>query len=158
MTINGIIQFDSALVLDKRARSWCRLPYASHKHGCPKFGKCALCPPKVCLFKDFIDTTKPMWLYYIEFDLAAHMAAKKQKHPKWTERQCRNLLYWQPTVNKELRMLVENACPENLARTFCPEAMGVNVIKTARNAGLNVSYRPRTLVYKIAIAGYPANS
>ena len=33
------------VVVDYRARDWCRLPYPDHPRGCPNFGRRADCPP-----------------------------------------------------------------------------------------------------------------
>ena len=41
----------------------------------------------------------------------------------------------------------------NWARTFCPEAMGVNVTATMKNLGVKLEWPPETVVHKVAIIG-----
>jgi hypothetical protein len=44
---------------------------------------------------------------------------------------------------------------ERMVYTVRPEAMGVNVIQTARNIGIPIETKPFTTVYKIALVGFP---
>jgi len=74
----------------------------------------------------------------------------KEKLPHWTERQCRNLLYWQPTVKKELRRVVEEEYPDCKV-TYIPEAMGVNVFLTCQKLGIPIERNPQHYVHKIAM-------
>jgi predicted metal-binding protein len=145
------------LRLNPKAREWCKLPYPDHPKGCPNYDKKATCPPKAPLFCDFVEITKPVYMIAVGFDLAQHVDRMKGLHTNWTDRQARCVLYWQGGVNKILR----NYCnyflkyyPETVVTT-CPEAMGVNVIETARYNGLPVELKPIKNVFKIALAGIP---
>ena len=146
------------LVVDYRAREWCRLPYPDHPKGCPNYDHKATCPPRVCMVESFVDITKPLWLIVEPFDLSAHIAKMLKSHPDWSSRQARCVLYWQGGVNRRL----EKACQEFVqgnekVYTICPEAMGVDVIHTARKAGLTIHPRPVDWVFKIGLVGTGAS-
>ncbi|MFX1536121.1 MAG: DUF2284 domain-containing protein [Promethearchaeota archaeon] len=148
------------LAIDYRARYWCRKPYPDHQQGCPNYGKKKECPPQAPLIEDFLDLTKQHWFVVVIFDLIFHARKMKDKHPNWTEKQCRCVLYWQNTVRKELRTacdLFANRHPDELVYTLIPEAMGVHVIRTARLVGLPIKARPKDVIYKIALIGYTNN-
>jgi len=87
---------------------------------------------------DVLDTNKPTYIAFSTFDLAAHVAKMKDRHPDWTDRQLKNVLYWQPASRKLLRekiKLAQDMTECDLVIT-CPEAMGVNVYMTCRVSGL----------------------
>lgn len=73
-----------------------------------------------------------------EFDLQAHALSMKKKHPEWSDRQCRCVLYWQGKSRKQLKERTQAAVAHlgTDAVSTCPEAMGVNVFVTARLSGL----------------------
>ena len=142
------------LVIDYRAREWCKLPYPNHPFGCPNYGMRDSCPPNAPLIQDYIDLSQPLWLTVIVFNLAEHILKMKQGHPSWSDRQAKCVLYWQGSVNKELRLQSSRfAKANNLLYTLCPEAMGVQVIKTAQLIGIPIKPRPTDYVYKIALLG-----
>lgn len=136
------------LVIDMRAREWCKLPYPRHPKGCPNYGQRKTCPPQAPLITEWADLSKPIYFAVIEFNLAEHMAKMRQKHPLWSEAQLRCCLYWQGKVNKLLR---EYALSFGGKCTMCPEAMGVNVIESAKRAGLPIRIKPQGKIYKIAL-------
>lgn len=145
------------LRINYKAREWCRLPYPDHPEGCPNYGnqKHFHCPPNAPLIRDFIDIERRVYLIIVEFDLLTH--AMKYLAKGWSKRQARCCLYWQNTVNKQLDtkcQLFKWTHPDMIT-TRCPEGMGVNVITTAKLAGLPIKAKPKDIVYKIALAGYP---
>lgn len=146
------------LVIDYRSRDWCKLPYPGHPQGCPKFNIKSTCPPQVCLIEDFIDVNRLMWLAAVGFNLKDHMDWMRVRHPKMTDRQARCVLYWQSSVNRQLedhaKYLTRTEHPRTIYTT-CPEAMGVQVIKTAQMAGIRIKPQPDDIVFKIALIGYP---
>jgi len=157
--MNGVVEVTGNLVLNPRAREWCKLPYPNHPRGCPNYGKKDTCPPKVPFLQDVFDLTKPHWFIYTTFDLESHKKKMKSRHPDWTELQCRCVLYWQSRVNKSLK---EKAIEfvktkRGVAHTSCPEAMGVDVIKSLKNQGLPISnsFSDLKTVYKAIFVGYP---
>lgn len=151
------IDATSRLVLEPDAREWCKLPYPGHPKGCPNYGEKDHCPPNAPWIEDWIDLCKPHWIIVCIFDLGHFELRMKKRHPDWSERQCRCVLYWQNTVKKRLR----ERCEENVrlrpgaVYTLLPEAMGVNVIVTAMQLGIPIQPKPDGRVYKIALMGYP---
>jgi len=128
---------------DAESGVWCQLPYLGHPGGCPNFNHSDRCPPKAPILLDYFHPGRPFYLVHSEFDLKAHAARMKEKHPGWTERQCRCVLYWQSQSRKQLADRVWVAAlrmkQSRIPRyTTCPEGMGVNVFLTARLAGLNL--------------------
>jgi hypothetical protein len=77
-------------------------------------------------------------------------------HPNWSNRQARCVLYWQGSVNKELKRVALMAKWEHPdADIFLtPEAMGVDVIKTMQNLGFPIETQPIQTVFKVALLAY----
>lgn len=150
------------IVYDPRARNgiWCCNPYPGHPKGCPNF-------PKGCTVKtrpDFNEIKDQYdWYAIIEiFNLADHIQLMRSKHPHWTDRQCRNPLYWQGTVREKLRAKAEYAAGQrNQYRHYLnneniildiPEACGINVFETMAKVGVIIEREPR-IVRKIMLVG-----
>ncbi len=122
-----------------KVQDFCRLPYPGHPKGCPNYGVKKHCPPKAPYITKILDITKPMYLVFSTFDLAAHMRKMHRRHPKWTERQLRNVYYWQNTSRAQLRqrmLQVAMDVPTITVLIPAPEAYGVNMYVTCRHAGL----------------------
>jgi len=138
------------VVYDERARdgTWCQAPYPNHKKGCPNFPKCIEERPR---FKAYQGYT--WYAVTEEFDLAAHAEKMKAKHPHWTNRQCRNLLYWQGGVRKRLRIKAEGFCYSSTDVLLdIPEANGVNVFATMAKHGVFLKANP-DYVTKVMLVG-----
>ena len=79
----------------------------------------------------------------------------KKRHPEWSEPQCRNLLYWQKTVNKNLRekakQYLGSLKEEDMRLIEVPEATGINVFQTCANAGIYLEKNPGKQVTKIML-------
>lgn len=144
------------LVTTGSAGEWCKLKYPGHNKGCPNYGKTDRCPPECKPVSDYFDLSKPLYLVHSEFDLDSHAARMKDKHPKWSDRQCRCVLYWQPRSRKQLKERIATALfslPVNFVATT-PEAMGVNVYATARLSGLNLErIRDLSICRHVALVG-----
>lgn len=150
-----IFEITGSLDIDMDARKWCLLSYPGHPNGCPNYGKSEYCPPKVPIITKAFNLAKPHWFIAIEFNLETHAQFMKAKHPQWSDKQCRCLLYWQGTVKKELRILAQSFIQQEKEYSYSliPEAMGVNVFTTANKHGLKLQRNPKSLVYKIAFLG-----
>jgi hypothetical protein len=140
------------VVYDRRARNgtWCRLPYPGHPKGCPNF---PVCPSKQYDFHELLSWTH--WYAVIEeFDLLAHALRMKSIHPTWTERQCRNLLYWQGGVKSRLKSKAKALyeCERGDVLLEIPEACGVNVFETMAKVGINIERHP-DMVRKVMLIG-----
>lgn len=144
------------LTIDYRAREWCKLPYPLHPKGCPNYRHKYGCPPKTPLVEDVIDLEKSCWLVVVEFDLGSHIERMLSLHPDWSNRQARCVLYWQGTVNRELKLRSFVAKTEypNADIFLTPEAMGVHVIKTMQSLGFPIETQPARRVFKVALLAY----
>lgn len=145
------------LCVDIRTRDWCKFPYPGHPDGCPNYGTRAGCPPIAPLVQDFIDLGQPHWFMIVEFDLRLHKERMWEHHPNWSERQASCVLYYQGGINKALREGIatfQRDHPGTIS-TLKPEAMGINVIKTLRRIGVVIEVKPKAIVTKVALLGYP---
>jgi len=150
-----IIKVNNKLCIDLRAREWCKLPYPNHSKGCPCYGKKDTCPPKIKIVGEIFNLNKDLWFVIEKFDLKVHAVRMKQKHPNWSDKQCKCVLYWQAGVRKKLRILTEEFVKDkDYIWTNCPEAMGVNVFKTFHKLGLVMKRNP-DIVNKVALVGFP---
>ena len=107
---------------------------------------------------DFIDLEQPHWFVVERFDLKTHKERMLFAHTDWSDRQAKCVLYWHGTVKKRLREKTEAFIQSHpgAVYTLLPEAMGVNVIVTARRLGIPIEIKPENIVHKISLVGYPA--
>jgi len=143
------------VVIDLRARDWCKLPYPNHLRGCPNYGKKAGCPPKAPLFESFVES--PFTLVAVGFNLAEWTKKMKDKHPNWSDRQTRCCLYWQGKVRKVLREECNRIASDDELILYNPEAMGVHVFKTCELVDVKLERNPQNIVWKVAIIGKDRN-
>ena len=133
-------KIDGLIINKDAATKWCLLPYPGHPKGCPNYNKPGeiTCPPVAPFVWDVFD--HPLWLITAEFDLGAHVAGMARKFPDWSDRQLRNVLYWQGGNKKVLRQRTMRGMRLTglKAYTYRPEAMGVNVYATAALAGIKL--------------------
>lgn len=143
-------------VINGTVRKLCYTPYPNHPKGCPNYGKRESCPPQAPYFKSVFDMSKPIYAIYNVFNLGEHVEKMWAKHPGWTDRQLRCVLYWQGTARKRLREKIGEfmlAHPEVDIVETCPEAMGVNVTATMAAVGIELEWPPVNVAYQIALAG-----
>ena len=146
------------LVHSKKVMDWCGLPYPGHPKGCPNFnsGK-QKCPFETKYITEILDIQKPMFLVWGEFDLGSHVKIMKEKHPNWTGRQCRNILYWQSRSKKQMRIRAAQLSNMLDANKMIEmgEAHGVNLYATALNSGLKLEkIKDLKICRHIAIIGW----
>jgi predicted metal-binding protein len=142
----------------KSPKSLCVKPYHGHKKGCPNYGKYTLCPPDAPMFDEIFDMTKDIYCVYYAYDIKSHMEKMKKKHPDWSDRQLRNVLYWQGTAKKLHREKIKEFLKEYEPlgyEVISPEATGVDATKTLENAGIILEWPPKNKSYRIAFAGVP---
>lgn len=142
-------------VIDYSVRKLCTKPYHGHPKGCPNFNKKPSCPPLAPYFDQVYDLTKPIFAICNVFDFKGHVEKMRAKHSNWSERQLRCVLYWQNSARKQLkRHIIEFLRQHRGYRVEpCPEAMGVNVTETMKNAGVILEWPPENVVYQIALVG-----
>lgn len=140
-------------------RSKCVLEYKNHKKGCPNYGKKMSCPPIVPMFDQIFDISQPIYAIFSKYDLSSHVEKMRIRHPEWSETQLLNVLYWQGTARKNLKNKIndfnKSFREKGYYSTLLPEAMGVNVTMTLKNAGIALEWPARKVVYKVAFAGVP---
>ena len=142
------------IVYDIRARdgTWCTLPYPDHPKGCPNFPDCVMAKPHIHS-TNLLDRS---WYAVLEeFDLKKHAEEMKKKHPNWSDRQCRNLLYWQNGVRSRLRKKTEsyiNPLSDDIILEI-PEACGINMIETMSKAGIKIQTDHPDNVIKVMLIG-----
>ena len=151
----GIIQV-SRIITSRKTGEWCQYPYPNHPKGCPNYGRDG-CPPKTLFISEIVDLRRPVYLAFSEFNLERHVSNMRLKHPTWSERQLRNVLYWQGTSRKQMRQRARIArlygCGDIVLT--CPEAHGVNVYATCFCSGLKLQKIERlTICRHIALVGY----
>ena len=132
---------------------WCTLPYPSHKHGCPNFGKSEGCPP---LAPYFLDVYKPeVFVAFMRFDFGQYLEKKRHLHPDWTLRALVNPRHFQGHLDSKLRSFVDSELIkpdfENFYAVHNTEAMGVNMHLTVRKAGVELEWPPRKNMYRVTL-------
>lgn len=147
-------------VLDQSVRGLCCKAYPNHPKGCPNFNKRDTCPPNSPMMDNFLDLSKKVMAVCVHFNLGQHVGRMKEKHPKWSQRQLECCLYWQGTARKWLKQEIAYNITRNalfdgyeLVSTDCPEAMGVNVSETMKEAGIVLEWPPKEIVRKVAFIG-----
>jgi len=143
-------------VIDISVRGICISSYPGHPRGCPNFNHADRCPPRAPIFDLYFDLSYPVYALIQEFDLRKHRTRMKEAHPKWSERQCSCVLYWQKSARKALRErcmgFIGNMCQAGYEYELTPEAMGVNVFETMKNAGITIERRqPLNIVRLVAV-------
>jgi len=147
-----ILDITNNMHINHKAREWCLLPYPNHPKGCPNYGRKWCCPPEAPILESWLGNYKRVSLICIEFNLKEHMEKMIARHSQWSLRQARCLLYWQRSVNKQLAEATSHFALNRLnGVTYCPEAMGLNVIATAQAVGLPIKTKPNDIVYKISL-------
>jgi len=140
------------VIVDNRARdgTWCAKYYDGHPKGCPNFPDCPLKRVHFNTLRGYD------WYAVVEpFDLKSHAEKMKQKHPNWSERQCRNLLYWQNGVRSRLRKKAEKFAMPLMGDIILdiPEAHGVQVFDTMEKHGLVLERKKPDIIHKIMLVG-----
>ena len=143
------------IVTSHKTGDWCLHPYPGHPKGCPNYGRKG-CPPDAAFITEVMDLRRPVYIAFSEFNLYLHMCRMHKKHPNWSERQLRNVLYWQGTSRKQMRQRAKIAqfYGGDVVLT-CPEAHGVNVYATCRYSGLRLQkIRYLSVCHHIALIGF----
>ncbi|BCN30041.1 hypothetical protein [Anaeromicropila herbilytica] len=135
----------------------CMVKYPGHNKGCPNYGKKANCPPNIPGFDQIFDMSKPIYAIYSIFNLKQHVEKMRDRHPNWTDKQCRCSLYWQGTAKKQLRIncveFMEQFKEKEYILVEAPESFGVDVTETMKKEGILLEWPPMNDVYKINFAG-----
>lgn len=138
-------------------RSMCIRPYKNHKYGCPNFGKLPTCPPNIpCMFDQVFDISD-VYAIVTKFYLEEYFNKRRENRPDLAEGQIRNIRVWQPIAIKENDYAISEFYKENLDKkdyisTRLLECMGVDVINTVKNVGIEIKFPVQDYAYRIAFA------
>lgn len=140
-------------------KRFCFMKYPGHPHGCPcAHGRCWGDGKAQIPLTESIDVSRPIYIVFNEFNLEEHARSMKLKHPHWSDRQCRNLLYWQNTSIAGLKIRIKEAkkvihpVPEIQSTG---EGYGVNVYATCLRSGLKLDrIKDMKICRHLAIMGY----
>ena len=141
------IPFSLEPYVSAEPQEWCRWPYRANRKGCPNFGEKPGCPPRGIIER--FDTSYILLVH--QFDLGAHAARMREKHPQWSDRQCRCLLYWQPRARKQFRKWVERTTSPAHIIIWNPEAHGVNLFRLCAALDVPLQWPPIDTVTLLAL-------
>jgi hypothetical protein len=133
----------------------CIRPYKNNKDGCPNFGKLPTCPPNIpCMYDEIFDT-KEVYAIVTKFYLAEYFKQRRERRPDLAEGQIRNIRVWQPIALKENDYAIaeyyrENEDKKDFISTRLLECMGVDVINTMKEVGINITFPVEDIAYRVA--------
>ena len=122
-------------VIDIKMRGLCKKAYPLHKKGCPNWGIKKGCTPDAPIFANNYSS---VFAIYNIFQFKTHTDKMKAKYPLWSKRQVQCCLYWQGTARLALRREIKSFLTQHRGYKIigCPEAQGVNLTDTMKNAGV----------------------
>jgi len=143
-------------------KKWCIFPYPDHLNGCPQYNKSSLCPPKIDTFTLSLEKYAHFYLFYAKFNLQTYIEKMRVLHPEWSERQLRNLIYWQNSVKKILKDYILDydykrfdslllGCGSGFDSAPSMEAVGINVLATLRKNHISYEVKPKTFVRLVCL-------
>lgn len=136
-------------------RSMCIRPYKNHKYGCPNFGKFPTCPPNIPCMYDQIFDTSDVYAVVTKFYLEEYFDKRRKNRPDLAEGQIRNIRVWQPIAIKENDYAISEFYQENIDKqdyvaTRLLECMGIDVINTMKEVGVEIKFPVEKYAYRIA--------
>ncbi|MBD3228697.1 MAG: hypothetical protein GF329_10980 [Candidatus Lokiarchaeota archaeon] len=155
-----------SIIFTKKTRKWCLLPYPNHPRGCPNYNKNPLCPPFAEFLEEKVKKFNYFYLIYAVFNFREYTRKMMKRHPTWTERQARNLLYWQNSIKKMIRDHLKRILHENSnlefyllgcgsgfndksfkqEKIYSMEAAGINVFSVLKNNDISFEIKPKNRV------------
>ena len=136
-------------------RSMCIRPYKNHKNGCPNFGKLPTCPPNIpCMFDQIFDISD-VYAVVTKLNLEEYFNKRRENRPDLAEGQIRNTRIWQPIALKENDYAIsdfyrENPDKKDYVSTRLLECMGVHVINTMKEVGVDIKFPVIDYAYRVA--------
>ncbi len=123
-------------------RGWCIKPYRNHPKGCNNYGKKEGCPPNVPMFWDVFDKSKSIFLGINDYDMVEHIKKALKNHPEWNEFQASNSRHYQPYMEAINNTALKDWFKDypNLISTNWIESMGVDLVKTLSNYGIELKF------------------
>jgi len=127
------------IVFTEKTFKWCQLPYPNHPNGCPNFGRNELCPPKTELKEEFIKKFNHFYLIYGIFDFETYLTEMKRRHPQWSERKLKCVLYWQGSVKKRMREHIEQIMSSNSSESLLKYMKNSKNCRNDKNNNSNIT-------------------
>ncbi len=145
----------SIIYFSENVQKLCLRASKSFPNGCKNYGKKPGCPPTVLIDK-VLDFSKPVYVIWTEFQIGEYAARMKEKHPKWSEKQCYNSRYWQKGLRKiHYAEIEEHRKKYGFDKVVnCPEGNGVQVFGLMAKLGIRLENPPRKITRIISLAGY----
>ena len=136
-------------------RSMCIRPYKNHKYGCPNFGKLPTCPPNIPCMYDQVFDISDVYAVVTKFYLEEYFNKRREKRPNLAEGQIKNIRIWQPIAIKENDYAISDFYKENHSKkdyvaTRLLECMGVDVISTMKEVGVEIKFPVEDYAYRVA--------
>ena len=136
-------------------RSRCIRPYKNHKRGCPNFGRLLTCPPRIPCMYDQVFDIRDVYAVVTKFYLDEYFAKRRENRPDLPEGQIRNMRVWQPIAIKENDYAIRDFYLENPSKvdyvsTRLLECMGVDVVKTMEEVGLEIKFPAKEYAYRVS--------
>lgn len=146
-------------VVERSVRGICVKPYHGHPKGCPNFGKCDRCPPNVPFWRNVYGVDHQAYAVVNCHSIGAHIVKQRRKYPEWSEYQVRNCLHWQPRARAHLDKMIAHALKDSRCIGYqaekTPEAMGINVTQTMKEAGVDLEWPPVNHARQVALLAKP---
>jgi predicted metal-binding protein len=156
----------NAIKFTQKTKLWCCLPYPDHPNGCPNFDKNPLCPPKAPFLKNKLNKFNYFYLIIGRFNLSKYKEEMLIRHPSWSEKQAKCVLYWQSSAKRHIKDYIERIYEKNSNRSFfllssgsgfkniripqekiySMEAVGINVFKTLDNNNIEYELKPEKII------------
>ena len=136
-------------------RSMCIKPYKNHKYGCPNYGKLKTCPPNITCMYDQIFDISDVYAVVTKFYLEEYFKKRREKRPDLDEGQIRNIRIWQPIALKENDLGIKEfyefyPSKSNYVATRLLECMGVDVVNTMKNVGVDINFPVKDYAYRVS--------
>ena len=136
-------------------RCMCLKPYPGHPDGCPNYGKPG-CPPNTPMYDQVFDMDEPIYAIVTNYDLEEYFNQRRKNRPDLPEGQIRNSRCWQPRTKKEndyaVRDFLNKLNRKDYVATRLLESMGVDVIGTMKEIGLEIKFPVIDHVYRVSFA------
>ena len=136
-------------------RCMCLRPWAGHPNGCPNYGKPG-CPPNTPMYDQVFDRNEPIYAIVTDYNLEEYFNQRRERRPDLAEGQIRNSRCWQPRTKKEndfaVRDFLNKLNRKDYVATRLLESMGVDVIGTMKEVGLDIKFPVIDHVYRISFA------
>ena len=138
-------------------RSMCIRQYKNHKYGCPNFGKLPTCPPNIPCMYDQVFDISDVYAIVTKFYLEEYFNKRRKNKPDLAEGQIRNIRVWQPMALKENDYAIADFYRENPDKydyisSRLLECMGVDVVNTMKEVGIEIKFPVEDYAYRIAFA------